>query len=1016
MSRMLTVLFFVAAATLFCVDRVVAQPPPALPGEDVAQPQAANKRTLEPELIAPLKWRSIGPTSMGGRIVDLAVVESRPHTYWVATASGGLFKTTNNGITFEPQFQQQNTISIGDVCVAPSNPNIVWVGTGEHNARNSVSWGDGVYKSTDGGKTWTNMGLKQSFQIGRIAIHPKNPDIIYVGALGRLWGANKQRGLFKSTDGGRSWDKILYIDDKTGVIDVQMHPTDPETLLVATYERQRDPYDGGDPVKRFAPGSGLYKTTDGGVTWKKLSKGLPSVKLGRIGIDYSRSNPEHIFALVESERIGTAPKGAAQPAFMGISGAQSTGTPRLAAVTPGGPSDKAGLKGGDLVVEIDGKPIKSYNDIIAQIRAHKAGDTVPVVVKRGTKTLKFQLTYGNRNERPFGTRLGGQRENIQARQGKNGYQTGGVFKSVDGGESWTRVNSLNPRPFYFSQIRVDPSDERYVYVLGIGMYRSSNGGKTFSSQAGRTVHPDHHAMWINPKNGRHIILGCDGGLNITYDRTQSWEFLSNLPIGQFYDVGVDTRTPYRVYGGMQDNGSWGGPSHIRGRFGPVASDWYAVGGGDGFICRVDPLDPDVVFYESQYGRMSRVNLKTGERAGIRPAPARGVQTRFNWKTPFLLSHHNSRIFYCAGTRVYKSLNRGTALRVISPQVTSTPKGTSTALAESPRDPRVLYVGTDDGNLYGTRDGGNKWTKLNITGLKGTRRVNSIEPSRFVTGRCYVVLDGHYYDSDAPEVWVTEDYGKTWKSLNANLPKRNTRVLREDVKNPNLLYLGTEFGIYASIDRGNDWTRINNNLPYVAVHEIAVHPTAGEIVAGTHGRSIWILDVTALRQLTEKVRKQPTALLAPAKAIQWQSLTGKRYYGVKRFMGQNPTSGAVLYYTLSKKPAKITLQVADLEGKLVAQLKPATNTGLNRVVWNLRRQLPRAKRPSGRRNSRRNARQRFFNRNGVRVGPGTYVVTLSVDDEEFKQKLTVVADPEFPANGLTFDEEEAIRKLQKAEDE
>eukprot|EP00913_Durusdinium_trenchii_P008835 g8301.t1 len=813
-----------------------------------------------------------------------------------------------------------------------------------------------------------------------------------------------------------TWKKILYVDDKTGVIDLQMHPADPETLLVATYERKRDPYDGGDPVKRFGDGSGLHRTTDGGKTWKKLTKGLPTVKLGRIAIAYSRSQPKHIFALVESERIGMAPRGAKLPAFMGISGSQATGSPRLAAVTPGGPSDKAGIKGGDLIVEIDGKPIKSYNDIIAQIRAHQAGDTVGVVVKRGTKTLKLKLTYGTRNQRPFGTRLGGQRENIQNRQGKDGFQTGGVFKSLDGGESWTRVNSLNPRPFYFSQIRVDPNDERYVYVLGIAMYRSANGGKTFSSRAGNTLHPDHHAMWINPADGRHIILGCDGGLNITYDRTAKWEFLSNLPIGQFYDVGVDTRTPYRVYGGMQDNGSWGGPSHVRGRVGPVDSDWYAVGGGDGFLCRIDPLDPDIVFYESQYGRMGRVNLKTGERSGIRPAAASGVQTRFNWKTPFLLSHHNSRIFYCAGTRVYRSLNRGNALRVISPQVTSTPKGTSTALAESPRDPRVLYVGTDDGNLYLTRDGGNKWTKLTITGLKGTRRVNSIEPSRFVTGRCYVVLDGHYYDSDEPEVWATEDYGKTWKSLNANLPKRCTRVLREDVVNQNLLYLGTEFGVYASISRGADWTRINNNLPYVAVHEIAVHPTAGEIVAGTHGRSIWILDVTALRQLTEKVRKQPTALLAPNKAVQWQSLVGKRYYGVKRFVGENRPGGATLYYTLHQKPKKIALTVSDLEGKPVAQLRPSTNNGLNRIEWNLRRRLPRAKTPPGQRRTRQNARQRFFNSNGVRVPPGTYVVTLTVDGNEFKQKLAVVADPEFPANGLTFDEEEAIRKLQKVADE
>jgi photosystem II stability/assembly factor-like uncharacterized protein len=1016
MSRTITAL--VLAISFFSVERSSAQPPPSLPESGVAK--STTTRTLSAKLIAPLKWRSIGPTSMGGRIVDLAVVESKPTTFWVATASGGLFKTTNNGTTFEAQFQQEGSISIGDVCVAPSDPNIVWIGTGEHNGRNSVSWGDGVYKSTDGGKTFKNMGLKKSFQIGRIEIHPKNPNVVYVGALGRLWGPNKERGLFKTTDGGATWKKILFVDNKTGVIEMAMHPTNPDTLLVATYERLRDPYDGADPITRFGKGTGLFKTTNGGKSWKKLTKGLPTVKLGRIGLSYSRSNPNHIFALIESEKIGMATAGTTLPAFMGIQGTSTVGPARLAGVSPGGPSAKAGLKAGDLIVEIDGKVIKSYKDIIAQIRAHKAGNTVTVKVTRAKKTLTLKLTYGSRGGvRPFGRRLGGQTANIQSKQGKQGFQTGGVYKSVDGGESWKRVNSLNPRPFYFSQIRVDPTDEKFLYVMGISMYQSADGGKTFSSRAGATLHPDHHAMWINPKDGNHIILGCDGGLNITYNRTKQWEYLSNLPIGQFYDVGVDTRTPYRIYGGMQDNGSWGGPSKIRGRFGPEQSDWYAVGGGDGFLCRIDPLDPNIVFYESQYGRMARVNLKTGERSSITPITEKGFQRRFNWKTPFLLSHHNSRIFYCAGTRVYRSPNRGDGLRAISPKVVSTAKGTSTALAESPRDPRVLYVGTDDGNLWGTKDGGNKWTKLAIPGMKNNRRVNCIEASRFVAGRCYLVLDGHYYDSDAPEVWVTEDYGKSWKSLRANLPERNTRVLREDVKNPNLLYLGTEFGLYASIDRGKDWTQINNNLPHVAIHEIAVHPTAGEIVAGTHGRSIWILDVTALRQLTEKVRQQKAALLAPAKAVQWQSLVGKRYYGVKRFLGENPTTGAALYYTLNEKPkksTKVSLTITDVEGKPVAEVKPQLNAGLNRVVWDLRRRVTRAKQPRGNPKTRQNARQRFLNRNGARVLPGTYLVTLSVGLQNFKQKLTIVQDPIYKSTGLTFDEEEAIRKLLKASDD
>ena len=993
----------------------VAQPPPALP-EKPAEPAA--EAVVDTKLLAPMQWRSIGPTSMGGRIVALAVVESNPSTYWVASASGGLFKTVNAGVTFEPQFQQAGSISIGDVCVAPSNQNVVWVGTGEHNARNSVSWGDGVYKSVDGGKTFKHMGLKESFQIGRIAIHPKNPDIVYVGALGRLWGENEERGLFKTTDGGKTWKKIHYIDDKTGVIDVQMDPKNPDTLIIATYERKRDIYDGGDPVKRFAPGTGIYKTTDGGKTWKKLTKGLPTVKMGRIGIEYFRSNPKHVFAIIETERSGTAPKGTSSPAYMGIQGDRRTS--RLTVVTPNGPSAKAGLKAGDEVIEMAGKKIASYDDIIKQIRAHKAGDTIPVKVKRGDKTVTLKLTFGSRGGRNvFGGRLGGQRENVQNRQGKQGFQTGGVYKSTDGGESWKRVNSLNPRPFYFSQIRVDPTDDRYVYVMGISLYRSFDGGKTFRSDAGRSVHPDHHAMWIDPRDGRHIILGCDGGLNITWDRTRRWEFLNNLPIGQFYDVGVDTRTPYRVYGGLQDNGSWGGPSRTRSSRGPMPDHFFAVGGGDGFICRVDPEDPNTVYYESQYGNLQRVDLKTGARARIRPGAPRGVRYRFNWKTPFLLSNHNSRIYYSAGNYVFKSLKRGAGQKRISPEITRTKRGTATALAESPRDPNVLYVGTDDGWLWGTRDGGRSWGRLSIPGRDGNRRVNAIEPSRFVAGRCYVTLDGHYFDSDDPDVWVTEDYGQTWKSLNATLPKGCTRVLREDVVNRDLLYLGTEFGMFCSLDRGKNWTRLNQNLPHVAIHEIAVHPTAGEIVAATHGRSLWILDVNALRQLTEKVRDEDVAFLKPATAVQWHTVSGKRYYGSKRFTGQNPQSGVALCYTLKDKPQAVSLTISDIEGNELARLRPTRTIGLNAVSWNLRRTSRRrgGRMPRNLAQIPQQLRQRFMSRFGSRVQPGVYLATLTIDGVDHKQRITVIQDPEYSTtDSLTYEESEWLRKMAKELDD
>jgi photosystem II stability/assembly factor-like uncharacterized protein len=973
-------------------------PAPPLPVD------APLKLELPANFVKSMPWRQIGPTSMGGRIVDLAVVETDPTVFWIATASGGLFKTTNNGVTFAAQFQYASSISIGDICVAPSNSNILWVGTGENNPRNSVSWGDGVYKSTDGGKTFKHMGLKKSFQSGRIVIHPTNPDIVYVSAMGRLWGPNEERGLYKTIDGGKTWQKSLSIDDKTGCIELVMHPRDSNTLLAAMYERQRDAFDGGDPAKRFAPGSGLYKTTDAGKTWKQITKGLPTGKLGRIGLDYYKSNPDIIFAVVESEKIGTAPKGARIPALMGIQGSANAATARLNTVSPNGPSAKAGLKAGDVITEMAGQPIKTYRDLVAQIQKHAAGETISVKAKRSEKTIEVKLIFGRRGgqgSRGFAGPLGGQIANAQGRQGTNGFQTGGVYKSIDGGESWNRINSLNPRPFYFSQIRVDPSDEKIIYVHGIQLFRSTDGGKTFRPDAGSKTHPDHHAMWIDPRDGRHIILGCDGGLNITYDRAKTWDFIDHLPIGQFYHVGVDTRSPYRVYGGLQDNGSWGGPSALRGNIGPSFDDWFVIGGGDGFICHVDPHDPDTVYFESQYGNVGRLNLKTGARARFRVPRVKNEKLRFNWKTPFILSAHNPRIFYMAGNKVYKSLDQGNDLRTISPDLTTHARGTTTALAESPMNPNVLYAGTDDGHLWITTDGGTHWTECKLSSIPGPRRVNSIEASRFVQGRAYVVYDGHYYNDDTPYVFVTEDFGKTWTSLRANLPDGTTRVLREDVVNRNLLYLGAEFGLWASIDRGQSWSRLNNNLPHVAVHEVAVHPTAGEIVAGTHGRSLWILDVTPLRQLTKETLAAGTHFFRPKTATLWQGATGKRFFGHRQFFGDNPTAGAVFQYRLAKQPKRVMLSVTDIAGTELARIQGSRNIGLNRAVWNLRRRRIRGQRPP-----------QITSRFSLRIDPGTYLVTLDVDGEKSKQTVTIAPDPKFPARTLTFDEEEQLRKQAK----
>jgi photosystem II stability/assembly factor-like uncharacterized protein len=1035
------------------------------------QPPTSNEAPID--WVKTLHWRCIGPASMGGRITAIAAYEADPSTFWIATASGGLLKTANNGTTFEHQFDHESTVSIGDVCVAPSDPKIVWVGTGEANPRNSVSYGDGVYKSMDGGKTWQNMGLKKSFQIGKICIHPKNPDIVYVGTLGRLYGpSSEDRGLFKTTDGGKTWERVLFKDDRTGVIDLRMHPTEPETLLVAMWERQRDGfdshrgepavadgYDAYDPIKKWGPNAGLYKTTDGGKTFKKVTQGLPTGMLGRIGLDWYRKDPNIVFAIIDSEKMGTGPL--PKHIYLGVSGDSipDKGGVKVTEVVEDHGAAAAGVKVGDILKAMDKKELADYDAWRSAVRAHKKGDKVTLTVLRDKETKELTATLDEHEydppsgnaKRPYSFMYGGQRENDQEDQGPNGWDTGGIYKSTDAGDTWTRINSLDPRPMYFSQVRVDPSDDKFLYVCGISMYRSNDGGKKFTSDAGRGVHADTHALWIDPRDGRHMIVGCDGGFYATYDRCENWDFLNNVAIGQFYHVAVDNRKPYRVYGGLQDNGSWGGPSHVLNGPGPINEDWIVVGGGDGFVCRVDATDPDVVYWESQDGNVSRRNLRTGEFGNARPRgqqapggdqgpqpdrPQANPAYRFNWNTPFILSAHNSRIFYSGGNHVFRSVKQGDALQPISPEISRTKRGTASALAESPRNADVLWAGTDDGYLWVTRDGGVKWTNVTTKlGLPGPRWVASIEASRAVEGRAYVVFDGHRSDDDEVYVYVTEDFGETWKALRGNLPTGSTRVLREDIENPNLLYLGTEFAAWASLNRGQSWIKINNNLPTVAVHEFAQPNGVDEIVAATHGRSIWILDVSVLRQMTPETQKAAVHLYKPATAVRYrQEPPRASIYGTgsKKFYGENPPAGAQIYYALAKKPEKISLKVVDYAGETVRELEAKAEPGLQRVPWDLRRTptnpppetggagggARQGGRPGGGGGGLGGAAggpgaaggagggRRFGGGfGGPPAAPGMYRVVLTVDGKDYLQGLRVEGDPTQPAPIIADDDDD-----------
>jgi photosystem II stability/assembly factor-like uncharacterized protein len=1020
-------------------------------------------------------WRNIGPANMGGRITAIAVYEADPTTYWIATASGGLVKTTNNGVTFEHQFDREKTVSIGDVCVAPSDKTIVWVGTGENNPRNSVSYGDGVYKSTDGGKSWTNMGLTKSHQTGKILIHPTKPDTVYVGALGRCYGPNEERGLFKTTDGGKNWEKILYVDDKTGVIDARMDPSDPDTLYVATWERQRDEYDswpgGGlpdgydayDPVKKWGKGSGIHKSTDGGKSFKKLGNGLPTNAMGRIGLDIYKKDPKVVFAIIDCEKIGmgTGPKkGAiASNADAGFRGDDigEDGGAKILAVIPEGPADKAGIEINDVIVKMADKNIKTNADVVEFIRNAKIGDKVKIELKRGDKAETVEVVLierpapkggggggggfggpgGGTATRPYSANYGGQAANIQDQQGKDSFEYGGVYKSIDGGESWKRINSVNPRPMYFSLLRVDPSDDKHIFVGGVSMFYSGDGGKTFQGNI-RGIHSDHHALWVDPKDGRHMIVGTDGGFYASYDRGARWDHYNHLALGQFYHVAVCNKKPYWIYGGLQDNGCWGIPSMSLRGAGPVNEDVISINGGDGYVCRVDPNDPDQIYAESQNGGMVRYNLRTGERGSIKPGAGGGggggggaagggggQRYRFNWNTPHILSNHNSQIWYCASNFVHKSLHKGDDARIISPDITRTKHGSATALAESPRNPDVLWVGSDDGYIWITRNGGKDWT--NVTekmGLKKPMWISTIEASRFAEGRAYVAIDAHRCDDDDPYVMMTDDYGQTWKSIKNNLPMGSTRCLREDITNPNLLYCGTEFALHVSLDRGTSWTKINNNLPTVAVHEVAIHPTAGEIVAATHGRSLWILDVTALRQMATDAVKEKAMLYKPNTVVRWQDMPSRGRSG-RQFVGENPQRGAQIFYSLPKNAMKVSLVVQDIDGNKVAELTGPTAAGLNKVAWNT------AQRPAGAAGAGAGGgragggggagagggggggggRGQGGFAGGRQVPAGAYRLVLNVDGQEMSHSFLIEGDP-MPLRSLSGEEKEDEEDMDK----
>jgi len=954
----------------------------------LASPRLPEGPSLTERDAAAFPWRCIGPVNMGGRITDLAVDPTRPSTYYVASATGGLFKTTNNGATFEAVFEHEGSSSVGAVAIARSAPQTVWVGTGEANARNSVSWGDGVYRSDDGGKTWQHRGLEPTKHVGAIAIHPADPNIVYVAAMGSTWGPNPERGLYRTQDGGESWKRVLFVDDQTGCIDVRLDPTRPEVLYAATYQRQRDEFDEGDPAMRTGSGSGLWRSTDGGNTFERLHAGLPATPMGRIGLDLYGEDPRILYAIVETERTGErgAPPRSEDRASPGIKGvSHEDGGLLVNSVTEGESAAQAGLEVGDVLTRIDDHVIEGLQDFRSALHDYQPGDDASIeYVREGeTRTGTFHLLGKllSSQARSFAGSQGGQVANAQDEQGEDGHETGGVFRSDDRGTTWKRINSLNPRPFYYSQVRVDPSDESRLWVLGIDLHHSVDGGKTFEV-TGRRVHSDHHAMWIDPRDGDHVVLGGDGGLYVTWDDSTTWEHLDRIPLAQFYAIAVDRSTPYRVYGGLQDNGSWGGPSATRTE-GILASDWVTINGGDGFRCAVDPEDPAIVYSESQNGAIARLDLRTGSTARVTPPGGRG---RFNWNTPFLLSPHNSRIFFFAGTVVYRSLDGGANPLVISPEIARTEQGTATALAQSPRDERILYVGTDDGALWRTLDGGVSWERIgeNLPGVEKPLYVSDIEPSPFRSETVYLTLDGHRSNDFAAHVFVSTDSGGTWERLTEGLPESSVRTIAVDPVNPDLLFVGNEEGCFVSTDRGARWMPFDAGLPTVPVHDLLIHPDEADLVAGTHGRGIWIADIAPLQHLEAESLAGGPQLFPVQPARVWSRQVSPTLSGSARFIGENPERGAAVYYWLPEELEQAPrLVVRDAAGEELATLRGEKTAGLHRVSWNLR--APRNRRGA------QGGRGGFLGFGGS-VEPGDYSVTLEVGEEPPARVLKVLPDP------------------------
>lgn len=873
--------------------------------------EPAKQFELTTQMVNMLKFRSIGPAAYTGRISDLAVNPDNTAEYYVGVAAGGLWKTINHGTTFEPIFDDQDVFSIGCLAMDPNNSNVVWVGTGENNSQRNLSYGDGVYKTTDGGKSFTNMGLKTSSQIGKIMIDPRNSNVVYVAAQGQIWGPGGERGLYKTIDGGKTWSRILFVGEYTGVSDMEMDPNNPDILYAAAHQRERRVYskiDGG-------PESAIYKSVDAGATWTKLSKGLPHGDVGRIGLALSHPNPNIIYAVIELPD-----------------------------------------------------------------------------------------------------------------------QKGGVYRSSDMGESWEkRSDQITTSPQYYNEIYTDPVNQDIVILMDTRASRSKDGGKTWESIEGRNKHVDNHAIWINPDNTNNYLVGCDGGLYETYDDAETWQFKNNLPITQYYHARVDNDYPfYNVYGGAQDNGSWFGPAQTN-RRSIVNSDWTYTIGGDGFLSIPDPANSGISYHESQYCGIRRYDETTGNSISIQPQPTIEEEYRWNWNTPYIISPFDSKTLYIAGNYVLKSTDMGDRWKKISGDLTrqidpnSLPmmgkiwppeaiaKNLSTssfgnifALVESPIKKGMLYAGTDDGLIWITEDDGENWTKYDkFVGVPDMTFVNYILPSQYDENTVYACFDGRKNNSDfKPYLLKSTDKGKTWASIASNLPSGTVYAIQEDFVNPNILFIGTEWGVWTTIDGGKKWVQLKNGIPPIQVKDLTIQKRENDLVVATFGRGYYVLDnYSALRELSQEIAKKDAHLFQIKEALLYFPASNLNYQGDVHFSTPNPRPSATFEYFVkngfkSLKQKRIDAQKAaeksgskftypteeelraeeaeakpmlvftvyDANGNIMRKLTTSLRPGYNSLDWDLS----------------------YLTNRGPKVPPGDYAVAI---DKNIAGKFTRLLEPQ-----------------------